>query len=181
MRCWSPEGLNMRFVAIDFETFDEQRDSACAVGLVEVDGGEVVGRHHMLIRPPRPTPGLVNASLHGITWKRLADEPTFREMWPRINRVLAGADFMVAHYAAFDMSVLTKSCVAAGLRLPSLPMRCTWKLARKVWALPSSGLANVCRHLGIGLRHHHPLSDAEACARIVLEGAPWIREAALSW
>ncbi len=171
----------MRFVAIDFETFDEQRDSACAVGLVEVEGGDVVGRHHMLIRPPRSTPGLMNAVLHGMTWPMLADQPTFREIWPKMNQVLERADFMVAHYAAFDMGVLKRCCQASGLHRPTLPMRCTCKLARKVWGLRSAGLANVCRFLGITLSHHHALSDAEACAKIMLRAGAGDGQLALSW
>lgn len=42
------------------------------------------------------------------------------------------------------------------------------KLARRTWGLRPAKLPDVCRHLGIGLRHHDALSDAEACARIVL-------------
>jgi DNA polymerase-3 subunit epsilon len=33
---------SMNFVAIDFETANYQPDSACAVGLVKVVGGEIV-------------------------------------------------------------------------------------------------------------------------------------------
>jgi DNA polymerase-3 subunit epsilon len=43
------------------------------------------------------------------------------------------------------------------------------KLARQVWRLPSNKLNLVCEHLNIPLQHHDALSDAEACARIVLE------------
>jgi DNA polymerase-3 subunit epsilon len=32
-------------------------------------------------------------------------------------------------------------------------------------------LPDVCRRLGIGLIHHDPGSDAEACARIVIAAA----------
>ena len=45
----------MNFVAIDFETADYQRDSACAVALVRVESGKIVAREHRLIRPPRRT------------------------------------------------------------------------------------------------------------------------------
>ena len=34
----------MNFVAIDFETANYARDSACAVGLVKVVGGEIVDK-----------------------------------------------------------------------------------------------------------------------------------------
>ena len=41
------------YVALDFETADYQPDSACAVGLAKVRGGEVVDTLYSLIRPPR--------------------------------------------------------------------------------------------------------------------------------
>jgi DNA polymerase III subunit epsilon len=41
------------FAAIDFETADYERDSACAVGIVRVADGRVVRRVYHLIRPPR--------------------------------------------------------------------------------------------------------------------------------
>ena len=39
------------FVALDFETADNGRDSACAIGLVRVSGGEIVKRTYYLIKP----------------------------------------------------------------------------------------------------------------------------------
>src|SRR5205085_9653487 len=41
------------FVAIDFETADHGRDSACAVALVRVERGRIVRRETRRIRPPR--------------------------------------------------------------------------------------------------------------------------------
>ena len=43
------------FVALDFETADYERDSACSVALVRVEGRRIVRRQHFLIRPPRQT------------------------------------------------------------------------------------------------------------------------------
>ena len=42
------------------------------------------------------------------------------------------------------------------------------RMARAAWDLYPTKLPDVCRRLGIALRHHDALSDAEACARIVL-------------
>ena len=41
------------YAALDFETADYQPDSACAVGLAKVRGGEVVDTLYSLLRPPR--------------------------------------------------------------------------------------------------------------------------------
>lgn len=157
----------MSFVAIDFETADYGRDSACAIALVRVEGDEIVGKTYSLIRPPRSR--FQFTYIHGITWEQVKHEPTFGELWPEMSAFLADTDYFVAHNAMFDKGVLEACCTKAGLRPPQLPFRCTVKLARQVWRLPSNKLNLVCQHLQIPLNHHNALSDAEACAKIVLE------------
>jgi DNA polymerase-3 subunit epsilon len=154
------------FVAIDFETADYWPDSACAVGLVRIEGNRIVQRHHFLIRPPRRR--FVFTYLHGINWEKVADQPTFAELWPTLTPSLAGVDFLSAHNASFDQGVLAACCRIAGLTPPPLPFVCTMKLARSTWKLFPTKLSDVCAHLDIPLNHHQALSDAEACARIVL-------------
>jgi len=155
------------FVALDFETADYSRDSACALGLVRVENHRIVRRTYHLIRPPRQR--FVFTYLHGITWQDVAGQPTFAELWPSLTPILEGADFLAAHNAAFDRSVLQKCCAAAGFEPPRLPFRCTVQLARQTWKIYPTKLNNVCDHLGITLKHHHAASDAEACALIVIE------------
>ena len=157
----------MAFVAIDFETADFGRDSACAIALVRVEGNEIVAKTYSLIRPPRAQ--FQFTYIHGITWEHVRQAPTFGELWPEMSAFLSGADFFVAHNATFDKGVLEVCCEKAGLAPPPLPFRCTVKLARQIWRLPSNKLNLVCQHLNIPLNHHNALSDAEACAKIVLE------------
>lgn len=157
---------NTCFVAIDFETADYGRDSACSVALVKVQKNQIVERTHFFIRPPRRT--FVFTYLHGISWKHVVDEPTFGELWPCIAGKLAGAEFLAAHNAGFDRSVLTAGCLSAGLSSPVIPFQCTVRIARKVWNLRPANLPAVCKFLDIPLQHHDALSDAEACARIII-------------
>lgn len=154
------------FVAIDFETADYGRDSACAVGLVRVENGKIAAREHRLIRPPRRH--IAFTYIHGIAWDDVKDAPAFCDAWPELRPMLEGAEFLAAHNAAFDRGVLNACCCSAGCHSPSQPWVCTVSLARKTWKLPSAALPNVCRHLGLTLRHHQALSDAEACANILL-------------
>jgi DNA polymerase III subunit epsilon len=156
-------------VAIDFETADHGPDSACAVGLVRVEGFEVVRRESRLIRPPRPS--IRFSFIHGIRWEHVRDQPTFADLWPRLGVVLDGAAFLVAHNAPFDRRVLEACCAAARLPPPGLPFECSMRLARRTWGLRRNRLPDVCAHLGLALRHHDAASDAEAAARIVI--AAW--------
>lgn len=161
--------LDRPFAAIDFETADHGADSACAVGLVRVEGLKIVAREKLLIRPPRPQ--ILFSFLHGITWPMVKDSPCFRDAWAKLSPLTDGATFLAAHNAPFDRGVLAACCAAAALAPPPLPFVCTVQLARRKWAMKPANLPEVCRRLGIGLIHHDPISDAEACARIVIAAA----------
>ena len=155
------------FVAVDFETADRGADSACAVGLVRVENWQIVHREVRLLRPPRRW--IQFSFLHGITWDHVKDQPTFAEAWPELSRVFEGTDSLAAHNAGFDRSVLNACCRAAGVEPPDIPFQCTMRIARRVWGIYPTKLPNVCAHLGLPLRHHDAGSDAEACARIMIE------------
>ncbi|PZV06431.1 MAG: exonuclease [Leptolyngbya sp.] len=154
------------FVALDFETADRGRDSACSLGLIRVEDDLIVQRVHYLIRPPRATFRFTH--IHGIRWQDVANEPTFGELWASIQPVLRGAAFLAAHNASFDKGVLQACCDLYGIPRPSHPFVCTVQLARKTCNLRPTKLPDVCEYLGLQLEHHQALSDAEACARIVI-------------
>lgn len=162
---YDQKGLST-FVAIDFETSDSQRDSACAVGLVRVEARRIVERRLEFIRPPRRR--FSQTWVHGLTWEDVRDAPRFSEVWPMVRPILKGAEFLAAHNAGFDRSVLCGCCHAGRLVAPAAPFLDTVKLARDRWGIRPTKLSDVCRYLALPLRHHDPLSDAEACARIVL-------------
>lgn len=65
------------------------------------------------------------------------------------------------------MAVLTAACTQAKAFFPRQPWICTITLARAVWSITPTTLPNVCRSLGITLKHHDAASDAAACATIV--------------
>ena len=155
------------FVAIDFETADYERDSACAVGAVLVENGRITERYHQLIRPPRTE--FVFTYIHGLTWNDVRDSPTFGQMWPKLNDFIDEAEFLVAHNAPFDRGVLQACCDAAKIVPPRQQFLCTVQMARSKWNLPSAKLPIVCKYLRIPLDHHNALSDAEACAKIAIK------------
>ena len=157
------------FVAIDFETANEAPSSACAVGVVRVEGGLVVALEHRLVRPD--TRDFRLEFVHGITFERVASAPVFGEVWRDLAPVLAGAAFIAAHNASFDRGVLSACCAAAGIAPPALPFVCTVRLVREVLRLPRAKLSLVCEGLKIPLVHHDAGSDAQACAQLVLEAA----------
>lgn len=154
------------FAAIDFETADNGRDSACSVAVVLAEDGRIVEQLHALIRPPRSR--FLFTHIHGLTWADCREQDDFAGLWPRMTPLLDRAEFLVAHNAPFDKGVLNACCAAHGLPNPKKPFACTVRLARHVWNVYPTKLPDVCRHLNIALNHHDALSDAQACAGIAL-------------
>jgi DNA polymerase III subunit epsilon len=154
------------FVAIDFETADHGADSACAIGMVRVENGKLTRRVRQFFRPPRDV--MMFTHIHGITMDYIEEKPTFAQAWPVLQDVLSGADFLAAHNAGFDRSVLNACCASAGVQAPDQAWVCTVRQARRVLGIRPANLANVARVMGLKLIHHDALSDAEACARIVM-------------
>lgn len=153
-----------KIVAIDFETADYGADSACALGMAEIIDGRIAETAAFLIRPPRRS--FTFTYIHGLTWNDVKNEATFRERIPDIEGFILGADYLVAHYAPFDRNVLGACYARSRRRRPRIPFLCTVRIARAAWDIRPTKLPDVCRRLGIGLRHHDAASDALACAKI---------------
>ena len=156
------------FVAIDFETANRRRDSACQLAAVTVRGGSIVDRAMWMIRPVpmQFSPG--NIRIHGITPDRVADEPTFGEIWRDVAGYLEG-QCVVAHNASFDIGVLLACLTAHRCDIPELQYTCTRAIARRCWPHRRRfGLKPLAEWLGINFRHHDALEDSIACAKILL-------------
>ena len=157
------------FAAIDFETANRYRNSACAIGLVRVERRRIVERAYHLIRPPFRL--FEFTYLHGVDWLSVRSAPSFEELWPDVSHFFDDIDFVAAHNAPFDASVLRATAAWYDLVVPRVRFECTVRMARASWGLRPTTLSHVADYLGLSLNHHHAGSDAEACARIVLAAA----------
>lgn len=156
----------MIYTAIDFETADNGRDSACAIGLIKIHNNTIIDSYYALIKPPRSY--IKYAYFHGITWDMLKNQPTFAERWHEIANFIHDSTAFIAHNAQFDKGVLYNTAKTYNISLPLLPFYCTLKASRQFLNLPKNSLDSVCQALNIELNHHHALSDAQACANIFL-------------
>ena len=160
----------MNFTAIDFETATPNHNSACAVGIVTVADGEIVGKYVSLIQPPENRIWGQFTKIHGISWRDTLDAPTFAELYPEIRNRLFGRT-LVAHNANFDRDVLQQTMKHHGLDYADLQLpdwKCTLEIYRNKGFKPAD-LATCCDRLGIELNHHEALSDAVACAELYLK------------
>jgi DNA polymerase III epsilon subunit-like protein len=165
---------DLSFVAIDFETANSSRDSACQVGYAIVDGGKIRTIGSELCRPlwcdgPDDFDDF-NISIHGIEWDDVKDKPTFPDVWKMISQQFGDRPF-VAHNAAFDIRVLQYSLDEDDeLNFDPIMYTCTLVCSRRILNLPSYGLPYVASELGVKLENHHDAGeDARACAEIAIE------------
>jgi DNA polymerase-3 subunit epsilon len=158
----------MNFIAIDFETANERRNSACELGICVVRNNQVVESKAWLIRPPELRFNSFNTYLHGISAREVIDKPEFDVLWPELLPYLSN-QLVVAHNAGFDMSVLRSLMDYYVIPYPDLHYSCSLLMAKKVWlGRPSYRLNSLAEMLDISLNHHRALSDAIACAHLAL-------------
>lgn len=153
------------FTAIDFETANQSMDSACQLGLVVVRAGEIIERRSWMIRPP--TDRFVFTYIHGITWRDVAREADFGQLWPQIGPYLLD-NVIAAHNARFDLGVFFALVKHYRLGFWQGGSIDSVTVARRTWPfLANHQLQTVASHLEIPLDHHDAASDANACAEII--------------
>ncbi len=149
------------FTAIDFETAQGNHISICQIGLVKVRDGVITDELKMLVKPPLNHYWKNFTAIHGISAKDTFDKPTFKEVWPEIERFITN-QMVVAHNGfRFDFPVLEKTLSYYGLAIPNYKKDCTYRIFK-------ANLAEICKIKKIPLNHHDALSDARACAQLYL-------------
>ncbi|CAH0341269.1 3'-5' exonuclease [Rhizobium sp. CECT 9324] len=155
----------MKTIAIDFETANEERGSACSVGLAWIEDGRIVRVEERMIRPKSMRFSPFNVAIHGIRPEHVEDADEFPEVMEEFADDFAGAT-MIAHNAAFDFSVWRASLDGYRMAYPTFSYLCSVKMAQRVWPhLPSHKLNILAAHLGMRFVHHNAAEDAVVCAQ----------------
>ncbi|MEG0273192.1 MAG: exonuclease domain-containing protein [Hydrogenoanaerobacterium sp.] len=157
----------MDFIAIDFETANSERTSACSLGIAVVEDNVIVDTKSFLIKPVPFYFHPFNVGIHGITDDDVKDAPVFSELWQELLPILENK-IVVAHNASFDISVLRRTLEYYNIILPRIDILCTYRLSQHIFPNAGSYRLNViCKALGIELDHHDALSDASGCAKVL--------------
>ena len=159
----------MNFIAIDFETANSNRNSACEIGLVKVVNSKIIEEKSFLIKPNPNEFDYFNTLVHGINENDVKNSPNFEEVYVSLKN-----DFeefpIIAHNASFDISVLRHSLNQFGITFPTTKYSCTYQMSRQHFTdFISHKLNEIAMKLDIPLEHHRALSDAKACALIALK------------
>jgi DNA polymerase-3 subunit epsilon len=162
----------MDFIALDFETANEKRSSACEVSLIRVVDGEVRESFTSLIKPhPSMAFNPWNVRIHGITEKDVAKSKEFDSVLQDLLDFKGNLP-LVAHNASFDMSVLRRTAELYERKLPEVEFYCTRIFSERSTKLqlPSYSLLNVCDALDIPFEEtHRAEADALACALVAMK------------
>ncbi len=159
---------NNKFIAIDFETANNNSNSACSIGIAVIEDLKILETRHWLIRPPELYFHPFNISIHGITEDDVRNEPSFNELWPEIRSYIDN-NLIIAHNASFDLGVLRHVLSTYNIDYPESHYSCTLRISKKVWkGLLSHSLESMTDHLSIEFQHHNAEEDARACAEIAI-------------
>ena len=154
------------FIAIDFETANEQRDSACQIGITTVKNNQIHEVKSWLINPVQSF-NYFNTMIHGITEEMVQDQPTFKDIWPEIAPYFGNDEegsIIVAHNATFDINVLLCMLERYKINIPKGIFLCSLAIARRTWIQPSYSLSSLCQAFNIQPGKHDAGEDSRACA-----------------
>ncbi|MGE8203216.1 3'-5' exonuclease [Heyndrickxia sp. NPDC080065] len=157
------------FIAIDFETANRNRHSICAVGMVFVEKNKIVDTVYSLIDPEEPFDGM-NTYIHGIRLSDTEGAPTFNTFYESIQDRLKD-QIMIAHNLSFDGYALRDNLNRYNIMPVQSKLLCSYQLSKRlIPGKPSYSLKSICDHFDIDIiNHHHALSDAQACAEIMIK------------
>ncbi|MDN6063175.1 MAG: 3'-5' exonuclease, partial [Staphylococcus simulans] len=153
------------FVALDFETANGKRTSICSIGMVKVVENEIVETFYTLVNP-KDYFSNQNINVHGIKPQDVETAPDFNFVLPYMMQFIDNLP-VVAHNAAFDMTVMHASIQALGIQTPNMTYFCSLQLARRTINNRRYGLKYMMDYYHLDFHgHHDALNDAKACAMI---------------
>src|SRR5687768_15023882 len=142
---------------------------AIEVGIVRLEGGNVVAEYQQLMDPQRRISGGVTA-LTGITQEMVNGQPRFVDQMPRMLELMQGAAIL-GHNIRFDLSFLRGEFRRAGREITEafgpVPVLDTVRIARRRFGRGGNGLQALSRRLGIEPAvAHRALADAQTTAQV---------------
>lgn len=165
--------MGISFVALDFETANANRASACALAMTKVVDGEITDSLSAIFMPSIGFDFFEarNTSIHGISRSEVEDKGSFVDYWKDFANFAQGLP-LVAHNASFDLSVLRATLHASNLSWPEFEYACTYIISQRVFSLTSYSLPFVAVAAKIDWdkdSHHDALYDSQICAKVLIE------------
>lgn len=158
----------LRFAVVDLETTGGRAEDnrVIEVGIVLMDGTEVVKTYHSLVDPGQTIPPFIQG-LTGINDEMVHGKPQFSAIAEEVFELIKDRIF-VAHNVQFDYKFTAAELKRCCIKL-DVPRLCTVKLARRVFpGFPSYSLHKLTESLELpDFNHHRALDDTMAAAEIL--------------
>ncbi len=165
-------------VVIDTETtsLDPADARIVEVAAVRIRGGRILDTYSHLVRPGIPIPK-ASTAIHQIDDSKIADAPTFAEIWPELRKLIGGS-IVIGHTIGFDLAVLKRECQRAGHPFEQprvLDTRLLAEIAEP--ALADYAIESLAAWLGVEVTGRHSAGgDALLTARIFSALMPKLRD-----
>jgi DNA polymerase-3 subunit epsilon len=154
------------FIAIDFETANPKRVSACALGYAKVSNCQIMETEGYLIKPVGGHAPF-QSKIHGIKDEHTFDKPKFGQLFPEIQGIF---NYPLVAHSLFDKQVLNALSDHFGLRLEFNYTDSCAVAKEKLPDLKNYKLRTLAKHFKLPkFKHHDATEDAIACANIFLK------------
>jgi len=154
------------FIAIDFETGNPKRVSACALGFAKISDCKIVETKRYLIRPVGGHAPF-QSKIHGIKDEHTFDKPEFGVLFPEIKDIF---NYPLVGHSLFDKQVLNALSDYFDLALNFGYTDSSAVAKEKLPNLKNHKLKTLAKHFKLpAFKHHDAAQDAIACANIFLK------------
>lgn len=159
-------GNEFDFIAIDFETANQNRVSACALGLVFVKNDRIAFQTSFHIKPPiGENFSSRNIGIHGISAEDVDYAMTFDELWECELSNYLNDNLVIFHNASMDLSVLKNLFEHYSITDYDIEYVDTMRIAEK--SGNPKKLEELAQLFDVEFENNHdPEKDAKACAMI---------------
>ena len=161
----------MRFAVLDVEWPNNKQDRISAIGITIVEDGEITDHFYSLVNPEARFDWFIAKKVTGIKEKDVKNEPTFKELWPKIEPLLSSG-ILTAHNAEFDLLALKRCFKAYEIKWKDKAQYlCTYKLAQVLLPdVKKNGIEGLSEYFGIDNGTlHNAGDDSKACAQILIK------------
>jgi DNA polymerase III subunit epsilon len=157
------------FIAIDFETANENRLSACAIGMAFIENGTYAGKGFAYIKPPESQVFKTGfTALHRITYDMVKNGDDFLKIWQEDLKREINNKVITFHNASMDLSILKQCFEYYKITDYRIFYFDTMQIA-KAKGLPGK-LSDLCSYYNISFKNNHDaVADAIACAEVALK------------
>ena len=154
------------FIAIDFETANSNRISACAVGIIFIKNSKVAFSKKFYIKPPKGENfNTQHISIHGITKEDVVNSLNFSELWESELNKYFNNNLIVYHNASMDLSILKNLFQYYSIKDFSIKHIDTMRIAEK--SFNPKKLSDLAQKFEISFSNNHePEEDARVCAYV---------------